>query len=164
VESFCQYCLPAGAAALLIILAQTSYNISCPISLPAVVDDLYHYVHPVTKQPVPLISEEIYDIIMRHSERLNSAIIYDRDFSYQYFGFKVCVCVGNTTCTCKELWVSCLVHRDGQVPCATSSCVSTILAVTEYDSVPSPTQQRCLSCFCDTSIVGMALHTETLYG
>lgn len=116
-ESFCQYCLPAGAAALLIILAQTSYNISCPISLPAVVDDLYHYVHPVTKQPVPLISEEIYDIIMRHSEvgicqsgpfiellgaqvnvrfcylfqRLNSAIIYDRDFSYQYFGFKVCV-------------------------------------------------------------------------
>jgi len=34
----------------------------------AVVDDLYHYVHPVTKQPVPLISEEIYDIIMRHSE------------------------------------------------------------------------------------------------
>lgn len=187
-ESFCQYCLPAVAAALMIILvAQASYNISCPISLPAVVDDLYHYVHPVTKQPVPLISEEIYDIIMRHSEvgyaslglssslgaqvnvrfcylfqRLNSAIIYDRDFSYQYFGFKVCV--GNTTCTCKELWVSCLVHRDGQVPCATSSCVSTILAVTEYDSVPSPTQQRCLRYFCDTSIVGMALHTETLYG
>jgi len=24
-------------------------------------------------------------------QRLNSAIIYDRDFSYQYFGFKVCV-------------------------------------------------------------------------
>lgn len=75
-----------------------------------------------------------------------------------------CVCVGNTTCTCKELWVSCLVHRDGLVPCATSSCVNTILAVTEYDSVPSPTQQRCLRYFCDTSVVGVALHTETLYG
>ena len=179
----------AGAAVLMIILvAQTSYNISCPISLPAVVDDLYHYVHPVTKQPVPLISEEIYDIITRHSEvgvcqsgpfiklGCTSSCEVLLPFSapqlchYLRQGLQLSVlwiqgvCVDNSTCTCKELWVSCLVHCDGLVPCAISSCVSTILAVTEYDSVPSPTQQRCLRYFCDTSIVGMALHTETLYG
>jgi ribonucleotide reductase alpha subunit len=30
----------------------------------------------------------VYDVIMRNKDRLNSAIIYDRDFDYDYFGFK----------------------------------------------------------------------------
>ncbi|XP_040569764.1 ribonucleoside-diphosphate reductase large subunit [Lepeophtheirus salmonis] len=36
----------------------------------------------------PMISESSYDIIQKHSDRLNSAIVFDRDFSYNYFGFK----------------------------------------------------------------------------
>lgn len=36
----------------------------------------------------PMISDEHYKIIMENSDRLNSCIIYDRDFSYNYFGFK----------------------------------------------------------------------------
>lgn len=36
----------------------------------------------------PLISDKIYNIIMKNAEELNSAIIYDRDFNYNYFGFK----------------------------------------------------------------------------
>ncbi|KAK4451814.1 ribonucleoside-diphosphate reductase large chain [Podospora aff. communis PSN243] len=54
----------------------------------AVVSDLYHYVNPKNKTPSPMISQETYDCVMRHKEDLDSAIVYDRDFNYQYFGFK----------------------------------------------------------------------------
>lgn len=37
---------------------------------------------------MPMINENNYKIIQKNAERLNSAIIYDRDFSYNYFGFK----------------------------------------------------------------------------
>ena len=43
---------------------------------------------PFPGQPAPLIAEDVYDIIMKNKDRLNSAIIYDRDFDYDYFGFK----------------------------------------------------------------------------
>merc|ERR1712038_1269002 len=39
-------------------------------------------------RPSPMISEFHHKIIQKHADRLNSAIVYDRDFSYQYFGFK----------------------------------------------------------------------------
>ena len=45
-------------------------------------------VDETTKKKTPVINKECYDIIQKHAERLNSAIIYDRDFSYNYFGFK----------------------------------------------------------------------------
>lgn len=54
----------------------------------AVVDDLYNFVNPINKKHSPMISEETHGIIMRNADRLNSAIIYDRDYSYQFFGFK----------------------------------------------------------------------------
>ena len=34
------------------------------------------------------IADDVYEIIQRNSERLDSAIIYDRDFEYDYFGYK----------------------------------------------------------------------------
>merc|ERR1719266_2915331 len=39
-------------------------------------------------RPTPMISEQHYKIIMENADRLNSAIVYNRDFKYQYFGFK----------------------------------------------------------------------------
>lgn len=42
-----------------------------------------------TGQRTPMISDTHYNIIMSNKDRLNSSIIYDRDFSYNYFGFKV---------------------------------------------------------------------------
>ena len=50
--------------------------------------DLHSVTDPVTKQHKPLISKVYYDIIQNHKDKLNSAIIYDRDFGYNYFGFK----------------------------------------------------------------------------
>lgn len=50
--------------------------------------DLYNIVNQHTKKRTPMISEFHYDIIMKNKERLDSAIVYDRDFKYNYFGFK----------------------------------------------------------------------------
>ncbi|EGP83085.1 uncharacterized protein MYCGRDRAFT_101786 [Zymoseptoria tritici IPO323] len=54
----------------------------------AVVSDLYHYINPKTNKAAPMISDETYATVMKHADELNSAIVYDRDFNYQYFGFK----------------------------------------------------------------------------
>lgn len=50
--------------------------------------DMFHYVNPRTNQEAPLLSEEVHEAIMANSEKLDSAIIYNRDFNYDYFGFK----------------------------------------------------------------------------
>ncbi|KAJ3125211.1 Ribonucleoside-diphosphate reductase large subunit [Nowakowskiella sp. JEL0407] len=54
----------------------------------SVIEDLYNYVHPKTGLAAPMVSKETYECVMRNQDRLNSAIIYDRDFNYNYFGFK----------------------------------------------------------------------------
>ncbi|CAG0897349.1 unnamed protein product [Darwinula stevensoni] len=53
-----------------------------------VMNDLYNMINPHTKKPASMISDFHHKIIMNNSDRLNSAIIYDRDYSYNYFGFK----------------------------------------------------------------------------
>lgn len=53
-----------------------------------VIEDLYTYVNPRTNKHSPMVSEEVYNIVKEHAEELNSAIVYDRDFKYNYFGFK----------------------------------------------------------------------------
>ncbi len=49
---------------------------------------LYEYIDPKTGENAGLISEETYQISKKYANELNSAIIYDRDFNYDYFGFK----------------------------------------------------------------------------
>lgn len=53
-----------------------------------VIQKLRDYIHPKTGEPSPMVSETTYNIVMKNADRLNAAIIYDRDFSYSYFGFK----------------------------------------------------------------------------
>ncbi len=53
-----------------------------------VMHDLYTYVNPRTGKDAPLLSDEVYNVIMENKERLDSTIIYNRDFGYDYFGFK----------------------------------------------------------------------------
>lgn len=50
--------------------------------------DLYEYVNPRTGKKAPLLSDETYKIIMDNAEKLDSTIIYSRDFNYDFFGFK----------------------------------------------------------------------------
>jgi ribonucleoside-diphosphate reductase subunit M1 len=54
----------------------------------AVIDDLFNYINPKNGKHCPMISKATHEIIMKHADELNSAIVYDRDFNYQYFGFK----------------------------------------------------------------------------
>ncbi len=49
---------------------------------------LHKYVDPVTKEKASLIGEETMAVIRKHRDRLDSAIIYDRDYAFDYFGFK----------------------------------------------------------------------------
>ena len=57
-------------------------------SFSEVMEDLYTYVDPKTNQPASLLAEDVYNVIMENREVLDSSIIYDRDFKYDYFGFK----------------------------------------------------------------------------
>ncbi|WCO01961.1 ribonucleoside-diphosphate reductase subunit alpha [Psychroserpens ponticola] len=53
-----------------------------------VMTDLYTYVNPRNGKKAPLLSDEVYNVIIENKEKLDSAIIYNRDFGYDYFGFK----------------------------------------------------------------------------
>ena len=50
--------------------------------------DLYEYVNPKTGKKAPLLADDVYKIIKKNAAVLDSTIIYDRDFCYDYFGFK----------------------------------------------------------------------------
>lgn len=49
---------------------------------------LYTYVNPNTGANAQLLDTEVYGIIKKHAAKLDEAIDYKRDFSYDYFGYK----------------------------------------------------------------------------
>ncbi|MCC6816324.1 MAG: ribonucleoside-diphosphate reductase subunit alpha [Saprospiraceae bacterium] len=49
---------------------------------------LYDYIDPLTQQKAGLIADETIEVIRQNADLLDSAIIYDRDYSFDYFGFK----------------------------------------------------------------------------
>ncbi|MCB0468689.1 MAG: ribonucleoside-diphosphate reductase subunit alpha, partial [Aequorivita sp.] len=57
-------------------------------SFSEVMTDLYEYVNPRTGKKAPLLSDEVFEVIKSNAEELDSTIIYNRDFGYDYFGFK----------------------------------------------------------------------------
>uniref|UniRef100_A0A0K0FWD8 Ribonucleoside-diphosphate reductase n=1 Tax=Strongyloides venezuelensis TaxID=75913 RepID=A0A0K0FWD8_STRVS len=57
-------------------------------SFSEVMDDLFNYHHNITGVHMPMISKETHDIILKNADKLNSAIVYNRDFDFSYFGFK----------------------------------------------------------------------------
>jgi ribonucleoside-diphosphate reductase alpha chain len=57
-------------------------------SFSATMKDLYEYVNPRTGKKAPLLSDEVYGIIEKNADQIDSNIIYNRDFGYDFFGFK----------------------------------------------------------------------------
>ncbi len=57
-------------------------------SFSATAELLFNYIDPKTGETAPLLSEEVYRIILDNAETIDSAIIYDRDYHFDYFGFK----------------------------------------------------------------------------
>jgi ribonucleotide reductase alpha subunit len=69
-------------------IAVSNLHKSTKKSFSETMEDLYHYVDPKTNQKASLLADDVYQIIKNNSEILDSTIIYDRDFDYDYFGFK----------------------------------------------------------------------------
>src|SRR5210317_1742194 len=69
-------------------IAVSNLHKSTKKSFSETVTDLFNYVNPETGKPAPLIADDVYEIIEKNAEFLDSQLIYDRDFSYDYFGFK----------------------------------------------------------------------------
>jgi ribonucleoside-diphosphate reductase alpha subunit len=49
---------------------------------------MYHYIDTKTNAPAPLLADDIYALIQEHADLLDAAIIYERDFNFDFFGFK----------------------------------------------------------------------------
>ncbi|KAF2078585.1 hypothetical protein CYY_000085 [Polysphondylium violaceum] len=52
------------------------------------VNTQFHFINPKTNQPAPLVSQELYDLVHKYADKLESYIDYKRDFDYDFFGFK----------------------------------------------------------------------------
>ncbi|RWS26858.1 Ribonucleoside-diphosphate reductase large subunit-like protein [Leptotrombidium deliense] len=76
------YAILAARIAVSNLHKETKKNFSDVISI------LYYMKDEKTGRSLSMISKEIYDVVMENADILNSAIIYDRDFRYNYFGFK----------------------------------------------------------------------------
>jgi ribonucleoside-diphosphate reductase alpha chain len=51
-------------------------------------EKLYNYIDPKTGQKAGLIGDETMEIIRQNRDKLDAAIVYSRDDSFDYFGFK----------------------------------------------------------------------------
>lgn len=49
---------------------------------------LHRYTDKNTGKAMPLVADDVMDIIEQHADLLDSTIIYDRDYNFDYFGFK----------------------------------------------------------------------------
>lgn len=52
------------------------------------IQDLYDYINPETNDPAGLINDYTYEVVMKNKQKLDGAIIHERDFDFEYFGFK----------------------------------------------------------------------------
>jgi len=57
-------------------------------SFSATMRRLHQYTDTATGRKMPLLADDVMEIIDANAELLDSSIIYDRDFGFDYFGFK----------------------------------------------------------------------------
>lgn len=49
---------------------------------------LYEHIDPNTAQHAPIIAQDVYELSQRHATEIDTILQYDRDFNFDYFGFK----------------------------------------------------------------------------
>eukprot|EP00761_Pharyngomonas_kirbyi_P014191 gb/GECH01014221.1/.p1 GENE.gb/GECH01014221.1/~~gb/GECH01014221.1/.p1 ORF type:complete len:813 (+),score=172.54 gb/GECH01014221.1/:1-2439(+) len=76
------YLLLGGRIGMNLLHKNTSSSFS------STVHRMYNYVSPITREPAPLVSEQLYQIVMDNAEYLDNVLDYNRDFEYDFFGFK----------------------------------------------------------------------------
>jgi ribonucleoside-diphosphate reductase alpha chain len=69
-------------------LAITSLKKDTSKSFKETIEKLYNYISDKTSENASLISDEVYKVVMDNSDRIESMLVHDRDFEFDYFGFK----------------------------------------------------------------------------
>lgn len=77
--------LDYGKLAARIIISNNQKNTSPSFS--ETIHQLYHNVDK-SGNKAPLIADDIYEVIMKNKTKINATIDYDRDFLFDYFGYK----------------------------------------------------------------------------
>ncbi len=57
-------------------------------SFSVTMEALYNYIDPKTGEKAGLLSDSMISTVRKHADEIDSAIIYDRDYNFDYFGFK----------------------------------------------------------------------------
>ena len=69
-------------------IAVTSLHKGTKKSFYETMKDLYEYVDPKTGENAGMISDEVFKFVEKNKNAIEEAIDYNRDFNYDYFGFK----------------------------------------------------------------------------
>jgi len=69
-------------------IAVSNLHKSTKTSFADTIEDFYRYRHPITGEPAPVIADDVYAFVMAHRQALDAAIVHERDFEFDYFGFR----------------------------------------------------------------------------
>jgi len=69
-------------------IAVSNLHKSTVKSFSATMRKLYNYTDEASGKKLPLIADDVMQLIEEHADLLDSTIIYDRDYAFDYFGFK----------------------------------------------------------------------------
>lgn len=69
-------------------IALTSLKKETKKSFLETVELLYNYIDKKTGEPASLVSDELMDLVKKYHKKIESMIVHDRDYDFDYFGFK----------------------------------------------------------------------------
>jgi len=69
-------------------LAVTNLHKTTPKKFSQSIKELFSFIEPRTGQESSLISEELFDFVKKNRAVIDGAIVQERDFSFDFFGFK----------------------------------------------------------------------------
>jgi len=67
------------------IIISNNHKTTSP-SFSETINQLYHHIK--NDKHSPIVSKELYDVVMANKEKLNTVIDYQRDYNFDYFSFK----------------------------------------------------------------------------
>lgn len=69
-------------------VAVTNLHKTTPKKFSLAIKELYSFVEPRTGKESSLISDELYEFVKKNKSVIDGAIVQERDFDFDYFGFK----------------------------------------------------------------------------
>ena len=69
-------------------LAVTNLHKTTPKKFSQAIKELYSFIEPRTGKESSLISDDLYEFVMKNKSVIDGAVVQERDFDFDYFGFK----------------------------------------------------------------------------